>query len=92
MKTKFIYVLILVLASVGAYVGLKSRSPHEGHEQETAERKKVLYFCPMHPNNTSDKPGNCPICGMTLQKVDDGSSVPQAVQEKTGAGDTSEVS
>lgn len=28
--------------------------------------KKVLYTCPMHPQVISDKPGKCPICGMTL--------------------------
>jgi ABC-type Fe3+-hydroxamate transport system substrate-binding protein len=28
--------------------------------------KKVLYTCPMHPQIISDKPGKCPICGMTL--------------------------
>lgn len=25
-----------------------------------------LYTCPMHPDYISDKPGTCPICGMTL--------------------------
>ena len=29
---------------------------------------KDIYFCPMHPHYTSDRPGNCPICGMTLVK------------------------
>ncbi|HOW59188.1 MAG TPA: efflux RND transporter periplasmic adaptor subunit [Candidatus Omnitrophota bacterium] len=29
---------------------------------------KVVYYCPMHPNYTSDHPGTCPICGMTLVK------------------------
>lgn len=25
-----------------------------------------IYYCPMHPNYTSNKTGECPICGMTL--------------------------
>ena len=29
---------------------------------------KVIYTCPMHPQIKKDKPGNCPICGMTLVK------------------------
>jgi Cu(I)/Ag(I) efflux system membrane fusion protein len=27
---------------------------------------KVMYQCPMHPTYISDKPGDCPICGMKL--------------------------
>jgi len=27
------------------------------------------YVCPMHPEVTSDEPGSCPICGMTLVEV-----------------------
>jgi membrane fusion protein, copper/silver efflux system len=29
----------------------------------------VLYHCPMHPTYTSDKPGDCPICGMKLVPI-----------------------
>lgn len=28
--------------------------------------EKVVYTCPMHPEVTSDKPGQCPKCGMNL--------------------------
>lgn len=55
---------------------------HEGHqgmdvtgkEQEKKGAKKPgkqLYQCPMHPTYTSDKPGECPICGMTLVPVEE---------------------
>jgi len=27
------------------------------------------YSCPMHPQYTSDRPGDCPICGMRLEPV-----------------------
>jgi CopA family copper-resistance protein len=29
---------------------------------------KVIWTCPMHPQIKMDKPGKCPICGMTLVK------------------------
>ena len=27
----------------------------------------MIYTCPMHPQIEQDRPGNCPICGMTLE-------------------------
>ncbi|MBK7314868.1 MAG: heavy metal translocating P-type ATPase [Burkholderiales bacterium] len=29
----------------------------------------TIYTCPMHPQIRQDHPGNCPICGMTLEAV-----------------------
>ena len=33
-----------------------------------AQTTKVVYACPMHSDVQMDKPGNCPKCGMTLEK------------------------
>ena len=29
----------------------------------------TVYTCPMHPEIRQDRPGNCPICGMTLEPI-----------------------
>ena len=39
-----------------------SFSQHEAHQKQ----EKPVYYCPMHPSYTSDKPGDCPICNMKL--------------------------
>lgn len=40
---------------------------------------KDIYYCPMHPHYTSDKPGDCPICNMKLVKRE---TVKEVVKEK----------
>ena len=44
------------------------------NKQETGDRDtvktntvKTEYTCPMHPEVISDKPGQCPQCGMDLE-------------------------
>jgi len=37
-----------------------------------AESKDAQYHCPMHPTYVSDRPGDCPICGMKLVKIEKG--------------------
>jgi Cu+-exporting ATPase len=32
-----------------------------------ARRKGTIYTCPMHPQVQQDHPGECPICGMSLE-------------------------
>jgi Cu(I)/Ag(I) efflux system membrane fusion protein len=40
------------------------------------EHQKEVYTCSMHPQIIRDKPGNCPICGMTLvKKITENNSV-----------------
>lgn len=50
---------------------------------------KDVYYCPMHPSYTSDKPGDCPICNMRLVKRKNAVHSPQSMvhglQSPTGA-------
>ncbi len=60
-----ITIAIAIALIAGGIVWQRAKSHPGGHvEGEQAS----LYYCPMHPTVTSDKPGHCPICGMTLVK------------------------
>ena len=37
--------------------------------KEIAPTGNAVYTCPMHPQNRQVTPGNCPICGMTLEPI-----------------------
>lgn len=42
------------------------RSSTKEKQSTTKEVTKVQYTCPMHAEVISDKPGDCPKCGMAL--------------------------
>ncbi len=56
-----LFVSILFGTSTAWSMGKRPRSAQAQHNE---------YICPMHPQITSNKPGNCSICGMALVKND----------------------
>lgn len=48
--------------------GATAKPADQTDQKRTMEEGAVLYVCPMHPEVTSDKPGKCPKCDMTLVK------------------------
>ena len=60
------YGLILgIIAIIGSAIYFYIIKP-EVHD--ASSHQNVVYTCSMHPQIIRDKPGNCPICGMTLVK------------------------
>ncbi len=57
------------------------------HEKKAA----VRYHCPMHPTYISDKPGDCPICGMRLVPIGEGAG-DSTVAASAQTGEKSEAS
>jgi len=59
---------IILIGLAGVAVGLFYSDQSAHRSSPTSQTDKVKYHCPMHPNYVSDKPGECPICGMSLVK------------------------
>jgi len=70
-----------------AHRGPHDHGAHAGHAQSSptnapkADSRDIEYTCPMHPQVRQMGPGNCPICGMTLEPV----------VAKTQSGDSPEL-
>ena len=58
---------IAALLAIGAAGGVLWQARRDAARAVTTARD--LYHCPMHPTVVSDRPGDCPICGMRLVRA-----------------------
>lgn len=59
-------------AAFGMYFATRVDSPKTVAVKAEASAR---FTCPMHPSIVQGQPGTCPICGMTLVKLSDGSEL-----------------
>ncbi|TLN25231.1 efflux RND transporter periplasmic adaptor subunit [bacterium] len=76
--SKIFFAIAAILAIVGGFYYNASNHSQEGEPKAVGEK----YTCGMHPFIISDTPGNCPICGMALTKIE---SVPETVSSPATA-------
>ena len=62
--TSVIVAVLLIAAPAAILTGCRSSDEHGAAGTAAAK-----YHCPMHPTVVSDRPGDCPICGMKLVPI-----------------------
>ena len=76
LANKRIIVIAGVVLLAGAFAGyLLYRHGHPSH----AAHQEARYHCPMHPTYVSDRPGDCPICGMKLVPIEPQQAAPDKI-------------
>lgn len=67
-RNNLILSTILVFCMVWVAACSNNGTRDKPKETTSIAGNKVIYTCPMHPEEVSDKPGTCPKCGMELVK------------------------
>jgi Cu(I)/Ag(I) efflux system membrane fusion protein len=69
MKSRFsdAGMVLAMLAAIAAGAACRKPAASTGGGPAVAA---LRYHCPMHPSYVSDKPGDCPICGMKLAPIE----------------------
>lgn len=65
---KFINQMLRILAILFVFVSCHKGKQDDGEKiNHDMQHSSPAYYCPMHPEVMSDKPGICPKCGMDLE-------------------------
>ncbi|MGE5497670.1 MAG: efflux RND transporter periplasmic adaptor subunit [Syntrophothermus sp.] len=91
MKKINIWMLVILFSVTGVFVLDGCSDGKQQGEKITSESHKDLYYCPMHPQVTSDKPGVCPICHMDLVKKGDNAADTSAMKDMVSLSKSGEI-
>ena len=64
----FLTLLLIQISVIGGIVSCtgKKMNAHDSQNKLENEPAKKQFVCSMHPQVVQDKPGDCPLCGMSL--------------------------
>ena len=79
-NTAAVLAILLLAASAASWVACRAADDHAAAGPAAAAK----YHCPMHPTVVSDKPGECPICGMDLVLIEPAAAKPAASPSGSG--------
>jgi len=68
MNKEFKCIIILLVTITALFTACKPKAKPQ--LSVSTEKSKAYYTCSMHPQIHEEKPGDCPICGMKLIKVE----------------------
>jgi Cu(I)/Ag(I) efflux system membrane fusion protein len=74
---KLAYASLALIVVLGSFLAGAWWSHHPVASAPAQQQRILYYTCPMHPQYHSDRPGDCPSCGMRLEPVyADGAGTP----------------
>ena len=79
MNSKMIWQGLFAIMLAWALVPASGCSRNVASSASPAVAKQAQFHCPMHPQIVSDKPGECPICGLALVPIENGGEAGKAV-------------